>query len=165
MCQATGQCCPLRQNQLLSSLGVFPWFAHLNKAKRSIRDLSWEIKLSTMIANNSSHEAVTSSHTGMRQNGEKVLNFQTPWPALLVQYTGAVSCIEPDSWLITHAEWHSQAQNGNRTDHFCNSQEHTKSLLEMVPGSFELPGCVQGEHQLQRAKSMARKALTFSDHK
>lgn len=101
-----------------------------------------------MLANNSSHKAVTSSYTEGTWSREKILKFQTPWPAALLVHWGSwlhwAWLGMYHSWLnYTYTQWHSQAQNGNRTAHFCDSQAHMNSLFEIMPRPFVLPGCVR----------------------
>lgn len=84
----------LRQKLTLVFLGSLSLVCALEQGKRKYRRPIMADRV-IMIAGNSSYKAVTSLHTGGRWSGEKVLSFQTPQLALLIQYTGAISCTEP----------------------------------------------------------------------
>lgn len=101
-----------------------------------------------MIANNSSHEDITSSYTGGTWSREKILKFQTPGPAALQGHWGSwlhwAWLGMYNSWLnYTYTQWHSQAWYGNGTAHFCDSEAHLNSLFRIIPGPFVLPGCIR----------------------
>lgn len=98
-----------------------------------------------MITNNSSHKAVTTSNPGGIWSREKILKFQTPWPAALQTVGLHWAWLGMyHSWLnYTYTQWHSQAQNENGTAHICDIDEHMNGLFGIIPGPFILPGCVR----------------------
>lgn len=81
---------PAQARSTLASFGSLLMVCAFEQGKKEYQESITADKV-IVTANNSSHEAVTYSHTSGRRSREKVLNFQTPQPALLVQHTGAVA--------------------------------------------------------------------------